>query len=149
VSAPLPSVGPRAGQLRAFEILDRVPHGCFAIQVTDERHTPHLAYREMAIIDPTDREYQCGELFALQQSNGPVIWEVRPFPQKGLLSDEPCLHLLSLNRPRSFEEADRLMKAGLPVHMCDGPLRMSAWPEMVIGRVIGVWDPMAQYRRPV
>lgn len=68
----------------AFEIVDHVPPNCFTLCVDDDRHAPHLQPGELVIVDPSDREYRCGEVFAVQQLNGPAIWEVRPNKWPGL-----------------------------------------------------------------
>jgi hypothetical protein len=132
---------PTSSDYRAFEIVERVPPGCFTLRIEDDRHVPHLRPGEMAVVDPHDREYQCGEVYAIQQSRGPVIWEVRPFDWFPTAKGEPAVRLHPLGRTRSADALDRLIATGGPVNVSDGPLRLSAFQDDVIGRVIAIFRP--------
>jgi hypothetical protein len=122
----------------AFPIYRAIPEGCVPWPVRDDRHAPHLQPEEFAVIDPTDREFVSGELYLIQQNHGPILWQVS--------RRKEGIWFSPLNRPRSGAEVDRIVRETpplglLPLHMSDGPLKPEYLPEMILGRVIGVWQP--------
>lgn len=116
---------------------DAAPAACFTIRIEDAEHSPHLRPGNRAVIDPADGTYQHGEIYALEYSNGLSIAQALPFNHR-VDCDEPCLWLHLLNRPGSREELEDRRNRGELVYTSDGPMRMSYFNEIVIGRVIGV-----------
>ena len=47
-------------ELRALEVMDVLPAGCFEMLVEDVCSVPHLRPGEFAVIDPSDCEPQHG-----------------------------------------------------------------------------------------
>lgn len=123
---------PTGGEFRALTAYERLPRSCYALQVMDERWTPHLRGGEWAIIDPTDREPASGELFLVKVGsptacNGYVMRIVqlttRPFEGRhGPVMGWWAAH--ELEHPRA-------------VTMLDGPMN-ELIRDKIIGRVVGV-----------
>jgi len=127
--------------IRAYPVFVRPPEGCLSLLVGDTRHTPHLRPGERAVYDPTDTEIQFGELYVVQQSRGPAIWQVSN-EGRGCGGERAAAWLRPLNGPTSYDDAVERMKRGR-CHMSDGPIYLDALQGMIVGRVIGVCEPMA------
>jgi hypothetical protein len=122
---------PARQTLRAFEIFNRLPEGCQIHIQHNDMHAPHLRVGELAVIDPGDREPVNGELYLLQQSQGPIIWQV-------ILRGD-AVGLYPLDRPTSPEQAREWLLSGRPLYSGDGFLKAEYLPEMMLGRVIGIY----------
>ncbi len=114
-----------------------------------DRHAPHLQDRNQASIDATDREIVWGEVYLVDQGVNAVLWEVcnenEKQRQRRDQPERPCAWLRPLNRPRSWEEVQRIIKETgpgrlCPLHMSDGPILLDALRERIVGRVIGLYQ---------
>ena len=146
---PVPA-GIKAGTAHmAFPIYERVPPGCVPWLVMGDRHAPHLQDRDQALVDTTDREIVWGEVYLVNQGINATLWEVCNENEKQRQQrdqpERPCAWLRPLNRPRSWEEVQRIIKETgpgrlCPLHMSDGPILLDALRERIIGRVIGLYQ---------
>ncbi len=114
-----------------------------------DRHAPHLQDRDQALVDAADREIVWGEVYLVDQGVNAVLWEVCNEPEKQRQQrdqpERPCAWLRPLNRPRSWEEVQRIIKETrpgrlCPLHMSDGPILLDALRERIVGRVIGLYQ---------
>ena len=133
---PSPALQP----IRALEVFSTVPAGHTLHPQRDDAHAPHIRAGEFAVIDPTDREPEHGELFLIEFGRnshaGPRAtimqtwckwYEYIGQPRKS--PDEPVVMgpgyawmMLPLNRCRSAEEAMARIRRGLPVYGGRRPL---------------------------
>ena len=76
---------PSTRELRALDVVEVVPAGCFAL-ITGEAWSPHLRPGELAIIDMADTALQIGELYALmiQTRDGDRPFVVQPFRRRAI-----------------------------------------------------------------
>ncbi len=133
----------------AFPIYERIPPGCVPWPVMGDRHAPHLQDRDQALVDATDREIVWGEVYLVDQGVNAVLWEVcnetEKQRQRRDQPEQPCAWLRPLNRPRSWEEVQRIINETppgrlCPLHMSDGPIFLDALRERIVGRVIGLYQ---------
>ncbi len=134
----------------AFPIYERIPRGCVSWPVMGDRHAPHLQDRDQALVDATDREIVWGEVYLVNQGVNAVLWEVCNENEKQRRQrdqpERPCAWLRPLNRPRTWEEVQRIIaETGgpdrlCPLHMSDGPILLDALRERIVGRVIGLYQ---------
>jgi hypothetical protein len=123
----------RVELLRALTVFEDVPPGHKVVQVFVEGFEPHLAVGEFAVIDTTDKHPQFGELYAISFNSvrtptGRVIRIVQPY--NGVGSDVGVMFRFGLRRPGAMVSAD-------------GPLSFEGWPDQCLGRVVGVFQPLA------
>jgi len=121
-----------------------LPAGCHLHPMPDDMHAPHLRAGEWAVVDPACREIEPGALYLIEQSNGPIVWQVNT--PAGIFAsrpgERPCWMLTPLNRPRSPEALDEWLRTGRAVFTSDGPLcreHMKA-----LGKVVGVYVPLVE-----
>ncbi|WP_203309624.1 hypothetical protein [Sphingomonas beigongshangi] len=144
---------PQQPDLRAFVVYDRLPEGYVAFPVTDMANAPHLRPGDIAIIDPTDREPQYGELFLIawggERSAIVETW-TRPMTlgcgPNGEYIETIGWLVAGSNRPRSFAEAsERLDRGGYMgwvngTYATEGP-RAGYLNGLLRGKVVGVLEP--------
>ena len=123
--------------LRALTLHDVVPAGCRTMPVLDDWHAPHLRLGEMAVVDPSDRELQHGELYAVAYASGPDIVQAA-WRTTGNLT---AWWAIALDRPRGPDGFAAWVEAGRVIPMADGPYRPGALEDMVLGRVVGILQP--------
>lgn len=144
---------PQQPDLRAFIVHDRLPAGCIAYPVTDEKNAPHLRPGDIAIVDPSDCLPSTGELFVIEwQSGGTDIVETwsqtmkAACGPKGKVIDTVCWKVAASARSRSYADTvDRLRRGGF-VGWVDGPYPTEgpyagALNRKLRGRVIGILEP--------
>jgi hypothetical protein len=144
---------PQQPGLRAFIAYDRLPEGCIAFPVTDGANAPHLRPGDIAIIDPTDREPQHGELFVIAWASGGIgiretvskAMRARCGPN-GEIIDTVCWMVAGANRPRSFAEASERLERGAYMGWADGPYategpRAGYLNGLLRGKVVGILEP--------
>ena len=119
----------------AFQLFDRVPEGCSLFTVPDNRHWPHLREAEWALIDEMDREIEWNEVYLVQNLTKPSLWQIIGFPD-----DDEAAFLALLNRPRSSDQLDQWVADGKPLHMSDGPFSIDRLRELIIGKVMGIFQ---------
>ena len=138
----------------ALPVFDRLPSKHMLVEIDGNYHYPTLLKGDQVVVDMSDKELVEGELYAIQQSRGPHVWQVCfETPERAAKREHPerpCAWLHPLNR-KSFEdamrEADerRIVSEGvamipiLDVHLSDGPIYVDALKEQVIGRVVGMF----------
>ncbi|HLO78477.1 MAG TPA: hypothetical protein VK196_18635 [Magnetospirillum sp.] len=115
-----------------------LPTGCYAHPMPNDMHAPHLRAGEWAVIDPACREIEPGELYLVRQSSGPIVWQV--LPSRRPTPERPCWMLAPMNRPSSYDDAMRALKAGQRVYCSDGPIYGDCLD--VLGKVVGVFVPL-------
>lgn len=108
---------PSTRELRALDVVEVVPAGCFGLLVTRRTWSPHLQPGELAVIDATDRTHQAGELFALAVLTIDGL-RLRIVQATRSAPDAPGFRLA----PRGFREA----------------LSPAGWVGKCRGRVVGV-----------
>jgi len=134
-------------EIRALEVFDRLPPGHTMHLVRDIRHAPHLRPGEFAVIDTTDREISLGELYLIEQSHGPIIWQVilpkglwapRTAEEEERQACRPCVMLMPLAPPRTLPSGE--IDWRYPVHTADGPIYRDALEPNILGRVVGIYQ---------
>lgn len=130
---------------QAFPIFESLPPGCTIWPVQGTRHEPHLHEGEWAVVDCNDRTISHGEVYLLRQGRGATIWQVcnETEAQRQSRCDPSgrCVWLKPLDNPRSAEDAMRRVMAGRRVHMSDGPAQADWIASLIIGRVVGMYEP--------
>ena len=119
----------------AFHLFDRVPEGCSLFTVPDNRHWPHLREAEWALIDEMDREIEWNEVYLVRNLKGQTLWQITSWPDS-----DKCAYLAPFNRPRSIGQVDQWIADGKPLHMSDGLIYIDRLQEMVIGKVVGIYQ---------
>ena len=132
---------PEPTEQRAFLFFNTIPPGHTTYRQVDTRHEPHIFAGEVVLVDATDRAIQFGELYLVDQSNGPIIWQVNPRRLR-VPGKYPVVNLDPLNRPKRKPNGETDLSQ--PVHTSDGPLYRLFLVEQIIGRVVGILQ-----RRPV
>jgi hypothetical protein len=130
-TTPAPAMQPG---LRSFIVYDRLPEGCAAFPVTDNRNAPHLAAGDMVVIDTRDHDPSEGELFAVEWMSGR-----REVVETFHLPKIPgwCVGPLAPQMPMALDGTVVTM----PGRWCDFPYRHEALADRLIGRVIGILEP--------
>jgi hypothetical protein len=123
----------RIEPIRALTIFEDVPLGHKVVQVFVEGFEPHLAVGEFAVIDTTDKHPKFGELYAISFNSvrtptGRVIRIVQPYNGGG--SEVGVMFRFGLRMPGAMVSAD-------------GPLGFEGWLDQCLGRVVGVFKPLA------
>ena len=119
----------------AFQLFDRVPEGCRLFMVPDNRHWPHLRTAEWALVDEMDREIEWNEVYLVRNLTRQLLWQITSFPD-----DEERACLMPLNRPRSSSQVDQWIADRKPLHIIDGPLYIYHLQELIIGKVVGIYQ---------
>ncbi len=144
---------PQQPDLRAFVVYDRLPAGCTAYPVTDNRNAPHLRVGDIAVIDPSDRDPAAGELFVIdrgEDSSGIVeTWRMSLRASSGpggSIIDTTGWMVAPTNRARSHAEREDRMKRGVHVGWVDGPyategVNAGYLKQRLRGRVVGILEP--------
>ncbi|MFI4985835.1 MAG: S24 family peptidase [Alphaproteobacteria bacterium] len=132
---------------RAFPLVSDVPASCRLILADDHHAEPDVRLGEYAVVDTSDRTIQWGEPYAVQYSNSTAMWRVREVPATWKLgTDKPCAMLDPLER-HTKEELDAMRGGGaMPrggLRMSDGPIYMDHLREILIGRIVGVYEAAA------
>jgi hypothetical protein len=106
---------PQQPDLRAFVLYDRLPVGCTAYPVNDNRNAPHLRVGDIAVIDPSDRDPAAGELFVIdrgEDSSGIVeTWRMSLRASSGpggSMIDTSGWMVAPINRARSHAEREKI-----------------------------------------
>lgn len=121
------------GKVRALQVYDAVPPGCVGILIRDASFSPHLQPGEIAIVDTTDKGRQPGELYALRMSQrvGGDRKIIVQLLRHGFAGDVSGLwYAFGF---RHCYDGGRSIAPSM-----DGPLKPEFWPEMCVGRVVGV-----------
>ena len=131
--------------LNGTQIFDHVPDGCRLHMLPDSMHAPWFRAGEWAVVDTTNTEIEWDQLYLVQQSNGPIIWQVCDWKARDNEPSQPCAYLHPLNRPQSWEETKAIIDATppmgmIPIHLSDGPIHLDYLQEQIIGRVIGIYQ---------
>jgi len=90
-----------------------------------------------------DRAIVFGELYLIEQSAGPVVWQVRKLPPDGFSIAGPHVMLCPLNNTRfgdAVAEANRRGTSALELYRSDGPVPLPYLAPRVVGRVVGVYQ---------
>ena len=133
----------RQPEYRALQVYSDVPSGCELHLIKDGCHAPHLRVGEFAVVDTEDREIVYGELFLVQQTRNQQVWQVRRGDENPIYShdpERPTAWLRPLNGPRSMEDVEERWRRGQPVYTSDGPIYLDCLTELIIGRVIGIYQ---------
>jgi len=124
---------------RAFDVMSEIPIGGFTVNIDCDMHWPHLRRGEVAIVDAQEREIEWGELYAMQQSNGPTIWQVCRNHWGDEPDSRPCAFLHPLNRPRPLPDGGPDLSGGM-LYASEGPIYLDALMGRLLGRVIGIFN---------
>ena len=149
----LPASLEAAAKAFYLPILSDVPAGCKLILNNTRMHEPFLKMGEFAVVDVSDHRARDGELFAIRQSNGPVIWQVALTTDPGELQRryQTTKTIVWLRPLRRVDIEDAIRKADLErhrypgripvldVHLSDGPFGLDHFNKIVIGHVMGVF----------
>jgi hypothetical protein len=127
----------------AFPVYESVPRGCLPWRVDDDRHEPYLQRGDWVLIDAADREIIFGELFLLWDSKHATIWQIC----RGHNFDVATVDLHPLDRCRTGEEVDRRVRMNVRLHMSDTGLELDCAKRLIAGRVVGLLDLQAAYRK--
>lgn len=130
--------------LRSFIVYDRLPEGCVAFEVPDNKSLPHLRAGDFVVIDPNDCEPAMGELFAITwKSSCDGQWQIAqtdhwPIPGRPDLDGERW--------GVGAVAAQDLMSVcgtpmGRPLRWTDGPYRAQYVREICHGKVVGIYEP--------
>ena len=115
-------------EYRALTIYEDVPTDCKVVMVLHDGFEPHLRIGEFAVVDPSDKAPQPGELFVIRiGSDRPHLRIVQVYVSR--YCSDAISWLFALRRP------DRMATA-------DTGLKPEYWPEKCLGRVIGIFQPM-------
>lgn len=144
---PGPGIEP-GGHRYGVPVYATVPPGCGLHLIQGTRLYPLYRDGEAAVIDFDDRTFESGELYLLHYRSGArtvtQIWQCERLTGERaarIESDEPCVVMMPINRPRSIEETEQWLREGRRLHMSDGPLRERHLAAMILGRVIGLYQP--------
>ena len=149
----LPACHEAAAKAFYLPVMTDPPAGCEMYPNTTRMHEPFLKLGEFAVVDVSDHRARDGELFAIRQSNGPVIWQVALTTDPGELQRcyQTTKTIVWLRPLRRVDIEDAIRKADLErlrdpgripvldVHLSDGPFGLDHFNKIVIGRVIGVF----------
>lgn len=85
-----------------------------------------------------------GELHLVDQSRGPVIWQVTPEVDRPGWSrsqpERPCAWLRPMaGRYPTRESVDHALRCGR-LYLSDGPIFIDALEGMILGRVVGLYE---------
>lgn len=112
---------------RALTVYLDIPHGLFPHLIFNRNHEPHLKLGEWALIDPTDRELQFGELYLFKLPDWLMIMQVMPPDQSKEEKDGlPCVKLTTLNHAFAH------VGDHVPLEHLEG---------VIVGRIVGVLAP--------
>lgn len=119
---------PARRDLRALDVLEVVPAGCFGVLVIGEEWAPHIRPGELAIVDPTDTTPHPGELYAIGR--------------QGIDRDQTRIVQIHRTapgtvRPGAVAFHHQLRRLGV-MRLMDGPLSGEGWASRCRGRVVGV-----------
>lgn len=114
-------------EFRALTVFPDIPLGYFPQLVGNRHHEPHLNMGEWAVVDPSDRDLQFGELHLFKFPGWLMVLQILPpDPGKEDKDGQPAVKFRMLNQ--AF--ADRADHAALEhVQLC------------LIGRVVGTLAP--------
>lgn len=134
-------------QASPYIVFEQLPHGCFALEVTDYDSEPLIHRGEFVVIDPNDCEPVFGSLFLRRYNSVPdlAIVEVLVSPfRKPSPGRKSRVMLASHNRPRTIDEQVACLKVGGRMGWADGPFEVEgplAWyiGSIILGRVIGLY----------
>ncbi|MCL8385862.1 hypothetical protein [Xanthobacter aminoxidans] len=172
-AATLPAILPtpfeHQPELRVLPVFDEVPTGHMTMRVEDESFHPHLRRGEFAVIDLEDREPAHREIFLFafadwkaERGYAHALVEARSRPAyygrpKGWADCGPgfCFGPAEGFEPcRAWSVASWSTAAGgggrAPdgvARLADGPFRADALARKLVGRVVGVFVPMAREAR--
>lgn len=118
----------------AFPTYTRLPLGCVAHRLDDDRHAPHLCAGDFAVIDRCDRDFSHGELYLVHFANGARVLQAVRRPHGVEQIDGIWLEALDKTGGRSTNE----LLAGT-AYLSDGPLRPECLADKLLGRVVGVY----------
>lgn len=123
----LPPV-PARRDLRALDVVEVVPAGCFGVLVMSDAWAPHIRPGELAVIDPTDTTPQPGELYVIGR--------------QGIDHDQTRIVQVCRLDPDNVDPGDvafrfELRRPGVMTLM-DGPVSGEGWTSRCRGRVVGV-----------
>lgn len=165
-AAPLPAIPPapfeHQPELRALTVFGELPAGHMTVRVEDDSFHPHLRRGEFAVIDLEDREPAHREIFLFafedwkaESGYSHILVEARSRPAyfgrpKGWADCGPGF---SFGPAEGFEPCTSWSvaswsTAGQRGHgesrLADGPFRAEALARKLVGRVVGVFVPMAR-----
>lgn len=128
--------------MKAIEIMSSIPTGCVTHQLNREggMHEPHLHIGETVVINPNDRTIINGELYLVQQTDGPIVWQLVRRDDYKWDGEGALYSLAPINRPGSFEELEEWMARGRAIYTGDGPVDEGYLAGKIVGRVVGVFD---------
>ncbi|MEQ1755274.1 MAG: hypothetical protein ABL973_14210 [Micropepsaceae bacterium] len=128
--------------LRALDIFDRVPKDCVLHKQDDGAHEPHIHMGELAVIDPTQCDVIQGELYLIRfpREGSERIFQVNL--RMNSSANVMTASFQPLNRPQSREDLDDWLRTGRQLYMGDCGLIARLLPEYIVGRVIGVLQPL-------
>lgn len=147
----LPACLEAAAKAFYLPVLSDVPDGCELILNNSRMHEPFLKMGEFAVVDKSDHEIRQGELYAVQQTRGSVIWQINLITDPAELrrcyrTDETIIWMCPTRNKDihvAMDEADAARRPGtipvLDVYLSDGPMRLSNFQPKVIGHVMGVF----------
>jgi hypothetical protein len=130
-----PTPIPEIQELRALELMSRIPVGCALFPVMDDRSDPHLRRGEIAVVDTADRDPQHGEVYVIEWSSGSRCITQLIGPGFSGFSSSEKDHwwtgaLTSRESVPGFGE----------LRMIDGPRSKAGLQKALVGRVIGIFE---------
>jgi hypothetical protein len=137
-SIPVPAQQPG---LRAFIVCDRIPEGCKAYVVPDNRQLPHLRAGEWVVVDPDDRVPTHGDLFMIQWQSGragPQVVEAGLMRNLSQQRGEPYWAVGA--RHRGAHNATALVFGEPGQIIGDFPYRSEQLTERFLGKVVGILE---------
>lgn len=129
--------------LRPFIVFDRVPDGCIAYAVADNRQMPLLRAGDWVIVDPDDRSPAEGELFVIQwqSGGGPRVVEAAIMPA---LKQSNGASLWAVGARHRGANAVAVVFGRPGEIVGDFPYRAEQLEERFRGRVIGILEATAR-----
>jgi hypothetical protein len=143
-------IGDDMTEIRALTVFDSIPVACILQIITDNTCDPHLRVGEFAVIDPSDREPQQGELYLVGNKNiydelRCKIYQVR----SKVLRDERSREwqawwygpLIPEALPaKGHATAEAAMLKPLRFVLSEGPMLLTGIRQKIVGRVIGIFE---------
>lgn len=120
----------------ALPVYDKVPEGCFAVEIEDDCNDPYLRQGEFAIVNPDNCDAVHGELYYITMGCRAgvmqMIWHGMAGVEYG--------NFMPMNRPESLEELAVWMATGRPLYSYDGQIKPQFVRKRILGHVIGFME---------
>ena len=129
--------------LRSFIVYDRLPEGCVAFEVPDDKNLPHLRAGDFVVVDPSDCEPGLGELFAITwKSSFDGRWQIVQTDHWPIPGGDPDQVRWGLGAAA----AECLVSvcgatSGPRLRWADGPYPEDYVREITHGKIIGILEP--------